>query len=70
MDCGLGFGDCAVVELDLGWLLLDENALGDFAASGNEDAPRNRGRDTTYGDGNIGSGVAGIVDIDGDHPGP
>jgi hypothetical protein len=38
VDAGLGFGDGAVVDLDLGWLALNEDALNGLAAGGNQQA--------------------------------
>jgi len=70
VDAGLGFGDGAVVELDLGGFALDEDADGGFAAGGDFDAlsygasvVADAGAD---GDREIGGGIAGVGDIDGD----
>ena len=68
MDAGLGFGDGAVVDLDLGWLALDEDALDGLAAGGNQQALGDRGRGGADGYGNFGGGVAAIGYVNGDQP--
>ena len=72
MHAGLGFRDGAVVELDLGGLALDEDALSRLAVSGDADAAGDRGRVGARagadGERDIGLGVAGVGQIDGDKP--
>ena len=60
MNCGLGFGDGAVVEADFGGDALDEDALDSLAAGGDEDALGDGGRGADDLDRGFDRGVAVI----------
>ena len=68
MHAGLGFGNRAVVDLDLGWLAFDEQALDSLAAGGDQNALGDRVGIRTHRDRNFSGGVAAIGHVDGHQP--
>ncbi len=68
MDAGLGFGNGAVVGLDLSGLALHEDALRSLAARGDDDALGDGGSRVADGEGDFSSSVAGVREVDGDEP--
>ena len=72
VDAGLGFGDGAVVDLDLGGFALDEDARGGFAVGGDADTLGDGAQVGTVAgadeDRDIGGGIARVGQVDGDQP--
>ena len=68
VDTCFGFGDGAVVDLDLSGATLDDDAAGGFAARGDENALSDRRVATPDGDRDFSGSIAGVGKIDGDEP--
>ena len=69
VDGGLGFGDGAVVDLNLSWFAGDEQVRGGGSAGGDEDALGDGVGGGADGYRNLSRGVAVVGEVDGDEPG-
>jgi hypothetical protein len=68
VDAGLSFGDGAVIDLDFDGLAKDQEALGSFAAGGDEEALGDGVFSGADGDGDFCGGESVVGDVDGDEP--